>query len=225
MSESEFASFIRVLSVAAIPVLFGITVHEVAHGWMARQFGDRTAEILGRLSLNPLKHVDPLGTVVVPLLLLLTGGFVFGWARPVPVNPRALRNPRRHMIAVAAAGPLANLLMAVGWVLVFRLAATLDEGPGGAAGFLGRMAGIGLSFNVVLLIFNLLPVPPLDGGRVLRGLVPEWLGRRLDLIEPWGLIITFALLASGVLNRVLGPLFAVAEDFVLTLAGVEGIRR
>lgn len=224
MPEFDLSSFIRVFSVAFIPVLFGITVHEVAHGWMARQFGDRTAELLGRLTLNPVRHIDPVGTVLVPLLLLLLGGFVFGWARPVPVNPRSLRNPKRNMIAVAAAGPAANFLMAVGWVLIFRISEGLEL-PGGASAFLVRMAAIGLTFNALLLTFNLLPVPPLDGGRVLRGLVPEAFGRRLDALEPWGLIIVFALLASGVLNRILGPLLVVVENAVLALVGVEGVRR
>ena len=222
MPDPDISSFVRVLSVAVIPVLFGITVHEVAHGWMAKQFGDRTAELCGRLTLNPVKHIDPVGTVVVPLLLLFMGGFVFGWARPVPVNPRSLRNPKRNMIAVAAAGPAANLLMAIGWVIVFRFAEAWSSAPSGVAGFLTRMAGIGLTFNVLLMTFNLLPVPPLDGSRVLRGLLPETLGRRLDVIEPYGLIIIFALLALGVLNRILGPLFVVLENFVLTVAGVEG---
>lgn len=224
MPDFDPSSFVRVLSVALIPVLFGITVHEVAHGWMARRFGDRTAELLGRLTLNPLRHVDPVGTVVVPLVLLVLGGFIFGWAKPVPVNPRSLRNPKRNMIAVAAAGPAANFLMALAWVLVFRIAESLQL-PGGASAFLMRMAGIGLTFNALLLTFNLLPVPPLDGGRVLRGLVPETIGRRLDALEPWGLIIVFALLAAGVLNRILGPILIVVEDAVLILAGVEGVRR
>jgi Zn-dependent protease len=224
MPDFEFSSFIRILSVAFIPVLFGITVHEVAHGWMARNFGDRTAELLGRLTLNPFRHIDPVGTIVVPLLLLLLGGFVFGWAKPVPVNPRSLRNPKRNMIAVAAAGPAANFLMAIGWVAVFRVAESLAL-SGGVSAFLIRMAGIGLTFNALLLTFNLLPIPPLDGGRVLRGLVPETLGRRLDALEPWGLIIVFALLASGVLNRILGPLLVVVQDAVLALAGVEGVGR
>jgi Zn-dependent protease len=222
MPDADLSSFIRVLSVAAIPVLFGITVHEVAHGWMARHFGDRTAELLGRLTLNPVKHIDPLGTIVVPLFLLLMGGFVFGWARPVPVNARAMRNPKRNMVAVAAAGPAANLVMACGWVIVFRLAEAIPVAPAATA-FVERMAAIGLSFNVLLMIFNLLPVPPLDGGRVLRGLLPEALGRRLDVIEPYGLIIIFALLALGVLNQILAPLFVVVEELVLSLAGVKGI--
>jgi Zn-dependent protease len=223
MPEVELSSFVRLLTVAVIPVLFGITVHEVAHGWMAKQFGDRTAELLGRLTLNPLKHIDPVGTVIVPLLLAWMGGFIFGWARPVPVNPSSLRNPKRHMIAVAAAGPAANLLMALGWAVVFRVADSFADGPGGAPAFFTRMAGLGLTFNVLLMVFNLLPLPPLDGGRVLRGLLPEALGRRLDAFEPYGLIMIFALLALGILNQILGPLVVAVEDLVLSLAGVEGV--
>ncbi|MCC7330147.1 MAG: site-2 protease family protein [Gammaproteobacteria bacterium] len=222
MGAGSTADFIRMIAVGAIPVVFAITLHEVAHGWMARRHGDRTAEMLGRLSLNPLRHIDPMGTVVVPLLTLWLGGLLFGWAKPVPINPRAMREPKRAMIAVAAAGPGANLLMALGWALVLRLAAGLMETLPVAGDFLVQMASLGISFNVLLGIFNLLPVPPLDGGRVLRGLVPESIGRRLDAIEPYGLIIVVGLLVAGVLNRVLGPLFLVARELVFLLAGVKG---
>lgn len=220
--DSDPIAFIRVLSVAAIPLLFAITLHEVAHGWVARYFGDRTAEMLGRLTLNPLRHIDPVGTVVVPLLMLWMGGFIFGWAKPVPVNTRALRDPRRNMIAVAAAGPAANLLMAIGWVLLFRLVTSLPAVPQGVGAFTMEMCGKGLFFNTLLAVFNLLPIPPLDGGRVLRGLVPESLGRKLDGIEPYGLIIVLGLLVLGFLGRILGPLFNVAQEVVLWLAGVRG---
>jgi Zn-dependent protease len=219
---SDPLAFLRALTVAALPLLFAITLHEVAHGWAARSRGDRTAEMLGRLSLNPLRHVDPLGTVIVPLLMFATGGFIFGWARPVPVNPRALRSPRRDMIAVAAAGPAANLAMAFGWVVLFRLTETLGILPGGPMLFVQEMCGKGLYFNVLLAVFNLLPIPPLDGGRVLRGLVPPPAGRRLDAVEPYGLIIVLALLAFGVLDRILGPLFLAVQDLVLWVAGVKG---
>ncbi len=215
-------AFVRTLSMAAVPLLFAITLHEVAHGWMARRFGDRTAELLGRLSLNPLKHVDPVGTVIVPLLMLAMGGFIFGWAKPVPVNARALRDPRRNMIPIAAAGPAANVLMAFGWVLLFRLADGLGQLPDGVVEFLQEMCGKGLFFNILLAVFNLLPIPPLDGARMLRGVVPETAGRRLDAIEPYGLIIVLALLALGILDRVLGPLFYAVQDFVLWAAGVKG---
>lgn len=215
-------AFIRTLSVAAIPLLFAITLHEAAHGWTARHFGDRTAELLGRLSLNPLRHVDPVGTVIVPLLMLAMGGFIFGWAKPVPVDFRNLRDPRRDMIPIAAAGPLANIAMAFGWVLLFRLMEALEPGPAGIQAFVREMCSKGLFFNILLAVFNLLPIPPLDGARMLRGLMPESVGRRLDSLEPYGLIIVVALLAIGVLDRILGPLFVAVQDLVLWAAGMKG---
>jgi Zn-dependent protease len=222
MPGMDLASFVRLLAVAAIPVVFGITLHEVGHGWMARRFGDRTAELLGRLTLNPLKHIDPLGTVMVPLLMAWLGGFLFGWAKPVPVNPRAMRNPRRAMVAVAAAGPGANLLMALGWGLSLHLAGVLGEVSPQGAEFLVHMASFGVFFNVLIGLFNLLPIPPLDGARVLRGVLPARLGQHLDAIEPYGLIIVVALLALGVLDQILGPLFTVVQDAVFALVGVKG---
>lgn len=222
MGAGNSAEFIRMIAVGAIPVIFAITLHEVAHGWMARRFGDRTAEMLGRLSLNPMRHVDPLGTVLVPLLTLWMGGLLFGWAKPVPINPRAMRNPRHAMVAVAAAGPAANLLMALGWALALRLAAGLLVTAPGIGEFLRRMAEIGIFINLLLLVFNLLPILPLDGGRVLRGLVPEAIGRRLDVLEPYGLIIVLGLLFLGAFNEVLGPLLMSISKLFFLLGGVKG---
>jgi len=203
MPENQISEVIRLLSVAAIPILFGITVHEAAHGWMARLFGDRTAEMLGRLTLNPIKHIDPVGTVIVPLLMLWFSGFLFGWAKPVPISARNLRNPKRDMVAVALAGPGANLLMALGWALIYQLIAGLAGSTGSGAMFFLQMARIGVFFNLLLMIFNLLPIPPLDGGRVLRGLVPESIGNRLDALERYGLIIVVGLLVFGLLGPVI----------------------
>jgi Zn-dependent protease len=203
MSGEQLTSIIQFLSIAAIPILFAITVHEVAHGWMALQFGDRTAEMMGRLTLNPIKHIDPIGTVVVPLVMVVMGGFLFGWAKPVPVSFRNLRNPKKHMVFVALAGPGANLLMAIGWALLLQLFKAGASWMGGAGVFFIQMATIGIFFNLLLMVFNLLPIPPLDGGRVLRGLVPESIGRQLDALERYGLIIVVGLLVLGLLGPVI----------------------
>jgi Zn-dependent protease len=216
---SDLDAFMRTIAVAAIPVLFGITLHEVAHGWMARRHGDRTAEMLGRLSLNPIRHVDPVGTIAVPAIMLLLGGFLFGWAKPVPVNTRNLRDPRRAMIAVAAAGPAANIAMAIGWALVVHLAGMLGSLSPQAGNFFAQMGSFGIVFNALLAVFNMLPIPPLDGGRVLRGLVPESLGQRLDAIEPWGLILVVGLLAVNALSF-LGPVVRAVESLVRALTGL-----
>ena len=182
------------ISIGAIPILFAITLHEVAHGWVARHFGDRTAEAQGRLSLNPIKHVDPMGTVIVPGLLLLFGtGFLFGWAKPVPVVSRNLRNPRRDMAWVSAAGPGVNFAMAVAWAVVGAVAAGGWFGTGAPAEWVLAMASVGLFFNVLLALFNLLPIPPLDGGRVAISLLPAGPSRALERLEPYGFFIVLGL--------------------------------
>lgn len=220
MPGIDFAQTMQTIAVAAIPVLFAITLHEVAHGWVALRFGDRTAELLGRLTINPLKHIDPIGTVVVPLVLLFSSGFLFGWARPVPVNPYQLKNPKRDMIAVAVAGPVANLLMALFWVLFLRIVLWTSTAADGPGEFFARMAGIGLQINILLAVFNLVPIPPLDGSRVLRGVVSEEVGRKIDRIEPFGLIIVVVLLLSGLLWRFVGPIMQFVQDLYLSLVGI-----
>lgn len=195
---------IQTIAVWALPVLFAITVHEVAHGWVARQLGDPTAMMLGRLTLNPVKHVDPMGTLVVPLILLVMQLPMFGWAKPVPVTWDNLKKPKRDMALVAAAGPGANLLMALMWAGVMKLGIVLGSG---ANAWLGQpltyMGFAGIQINVVLMILNLLPLPPLDGGRILTGVLPGPLSWKVSRIEPYGFIILLLLLASGVLGALL----------------------
>ena len=210
---------VQTLAVWALPVLFAITLHEVAHGWAARALGDNTAEMMGRLTLNPIKHIDPVGTILMPVLfLLLPGNFLFGWAKPVPVSARNLRHPRRDMALVAAAGPLANLAMAFGWGLLLKFALMQGATEGLWLG-LRMMANAGIVINLVLMALNLLPLPPLDGGRVLAGLVPPVWSARLDRIEPYGFMIIIVLLATGLLGPLIRPLMAAGQALLAFTLG------
>ncbi len=202
MPGSELST-IQLIAIAIIPLLLAIVVHEVAHGWVARQLGDDTAYLMGRLTLNPLKHIDPIGTILVPLVLLLTVGFAFGWAKPVPVNFNNLRNRRRDTIFVAAAGPLANLLMAIAWALIAKLASLLPDNIAMLTSPLILMSMFGMIINAILMVFNLIPIPPTDGGRIVTNLLPSRLGYQLSRIEPYGFLIILALLLSGVIWKLL----------------------
>ena len=212
----DFAGLIQAIALGAIPIAFAITLHEAAHGYAARFFGDPTADQAGRISLNPLRHIDPVGTVAVPLLILVTSkllggsGILFGWAKPVPVNFGRLRNPKRDMLWVAAAGPGANLFMALFWTLLLKMALMSPETYFSVP--LVGMAQIGIVINVVLMLLNLFPLPPLDGGRIAISLLPGRLAWRFAMLEPYGFIILLFLLFTGILAQVLGPL----RDAVLT---------
>jgi Zn-dependent protease len=203
-------SLVQTVAIYALPVLFAITLHEAAHGYVARHFGDMTAHAEGRISLNPIRHVDVVGTIVVPLaILLLSGGrFLFGWAKPVPVNYSALRRPRQHMALVAAAGPAANLAMTLGWALLLKVAVLLPAG--GPGDFLALMAQAGIMVNLIFMFLNLLPILPLDGGRILASLLPSRAAWQYAKLEPLGLPLLVVLLLTNVLNVVLEPLVGVA---------------
>ena len=211
---------IQTAAVMALPLLFAITVHEAAHGWMARRLGDRTAEMLGRLTLNPIKHIDPIGTVLVPAILLLAGGFIFGWAKPVPVDPRNLAHPRRDMAAVAAAGPMANLLMALLWALIAKLGLVLTPTMPWVGVPLLLMGKTGIFLNSILMVLNLLPLPPLDGGRVLVGLLPDRLADKVASIEPYGMFILVGLMITGFLGQLIGPPITLFERLLVMMAGI-----
>lgn len=204
-------SLIQKIVVWALPVVFAITLHEVAHGWAAKYLGDRTAEMMGRLTLNPIRHVDPIGTVALPLLMLAVSPFVFGWAKPVPVTWENLRNPRRDMALVAVAGPAANLVMAVFWVLVIKLAILF---PMAVSEFFILMGFAGIVINLVLMILNLLPIPPLDGSRLVSSVLPGPWAYNYSRLEPYGIIILLGLLLTGLLGKILGPIVLGAQQFV-----------
>jgi Zn-dependent protease len=201
---------VQALAIYSLPVLFAITLHEAAHGYVARHFGDMTAYAQGRISLNPVRHIDPVGTILVPIAILVasalagSAGYLFGWAKPVPVNFSALRRPKQNMIWVAAAGPAANLAMALAWALLLKLA---DALPVSQFTDLLRLIGVaGIKVNVVLMLLNLLPILPLDGGRILAGLLPHRMAWQYSRLEPWGFPILLLLLFSGYLGFLLGPM-------------------
>lgn len=212
---------IQALAAGAVPLLFAVTLHEAAHGWLANRMGDPTAKKLGRLSLNPIRHVDPVGTLLVPAVTFVLTGFIFGWARPVPIDARHFAHPRRGMALVALAGPMANLLMALGWALLIRLTQSLAGLPW-IADPLFAMGLMGVGFNVILAVLNLLPVPPLDGSHVLAGVLPNHMAAAYARLAPYGMIILMLALVFGLLGPILKPLAGLAQQAILTAAGLGG---
>ena len=213
----DVTQLVQTVAIYALPVLFAITLHEAAHGYVARHFGDMTAYAQGRISLNPVRHVDIIGTLVVPLaILLLSGGrFLFGWAKPVPVNYSALRSPKRDMLWVAAAGPASNLVMAVGWAVLLKLAVLL---PDNSFTIPMRLMGeAGIKVNLVFMFLNLLPILPLDGGRILASLLPNRVAWQYSRLEPWGLPLLVLLLLTNVLDIVLMPLIGTSDALIRAL--------
>ncbi len=210
----EINQLIQTIAIYALPVLFAITLHEAAHGYVARHFGDMTAFAQRRISLNPLRHVDPIGTLLIPLVVLLVSGgrFLFGWAKPVPVNYSALRKPRQHMAWVAAAGPAANLGMSIGWALLLKAGLLLPET--GYSEPMVRMAEAGVRVNLIFMFLNLLPILPLDGGRILASALPSRMSWQYAKLEPLGLPLLLVLVMTNMLDAVLGPLLMFSESLI-----------
>jgi len=209
---------IQTIALAAIPVLFAITLHEAAHGYVARHFGDMTAYQQGRISLNPVRHIDPVGTILLPLLTLWMGGILFGWAKPVPVNFGNLRSPKKDMLWVALAGPASNIVMTLGWALFAKIALAFPENYYSAP--LLEMAMIGIKINVVLAALNLLPLPPLDGGRIAISMLPHRQAYQLSRIEPYGMFILIFLAVTPVLWWILSPLMNVMYAVIQSIFGL-----
>ncbi len=209
----DFAQLIQTITLYAIPVLLAITLHEAAHGYAAKYFGDNTAYMLGRVTLNPIPHIDPMGTVLMPLLLYIatSGAFLFGYAKPVPVRFGNLRNPKRDMIWVALAGPASNLVQALGWASLLYF----YQGTGVTEPFLVEMAQGGVLANVVMFVFNLFPLPPLDGGRILVGLLPYRQAMWVSRLEPYGFFIVMGLVLVGVVSNVwMRPLMSLTYQLI-----------
>lgn len=212
-------SLVQRIVVWILPVVFAITVHEVAHGWVAKQFGDNTAKMQGRLTLNPIKHIDILGTIIIPGLLLITGtGFIFGWAKPVPVDARNFKNPKKAMMFVALAGPISNLLMALSWVAIARIGVAINMEFISLPLIYSGVAGI--TINLVLAMINLLPIPPLDGSRVVSGLLPDYWAWQFNRLERFGFIILLVLLATNTLGLILSYPMFYAQQLFFGLAGL-----
>lgn len=212
--------FLQLILIWIIPLLLAITLHEVAHGWVASWLGDPTAKMLGRLTLNPFKHIDPMGTILIPATLLFLGGFVFGWAKPVPVTQQNFKFPARDMALVAVAGPLANLSMAILWALCVKITELITDSHVGAPLALIYMGQVGILLNISLFALNLLPLPPLDGGKIVSYLLPKRWAFYFTQLEPYGFVIILLLLATGLLAKLIGPFVYLMREMLMNLVGL-----
>lgn len=210
------------IAIWALPVLFAITLHEVAHGWVASQFGDQTARLSGRLTLNPLKHIDLIGTVIVPLVLIVFKvGIIFGWAKPVPVDARNMRHPKRDMAIVSLAGPAANLLMAIFWAAIAKFGIyTFNSGNTWLGAPLAYMGDAGIKINIILGVLNCLPIPPLDGGQFLINVLPGRMAWQVARLEPYGFFILVLLMLSGILSFILSPIIYIFLELITSLFNI-----
>ena len=213
----EFPIVYKVL-IWAVPAVFAITLHEVGHGMVAKILGDTTAEDMGRLTINPIKHVDLLGTIFVPIMIFYLSGFIFGWAKPVPINWNNLKNKKRDIALVALAGPFANLLMIIFWLLIAIFFVNLSEQGGITENlFIYYMAWAGIIINFLLMIINLFPIPPLDGSRVLFSFLPNKAAFEYLKLERYGLLILLILLITGVLTKIIGPIMEAFQEAIKIL--------
>lgn len=217
---SSFNTFQLVL-LYAIPLLFAITLHEVAHGWVASLLGDPTAKMLGRLSVNPIRHIDIVGTILVPAACMMLGGFIFGWAKPVPVNWSNLHNQRRDMPLVAVAGPMANLMMAFAWAIIAKIAVLFGGSSLRLTQVLLAMGVIGLQVNLVLMVLNLIPLPPLDGSRIITSFLPGKMAWNIQRFEQFGFVILLILLATGLLHSIMLPMLNLVQHIVVSVVGLN----
>lgn len=214
------ATTIQKIAIWVLPVLLAVSLHEAAHAWMADKKGDATARLMGRLTFNPLKHIDPIGTILVPAVMILTTGFAFGWAKPVPVDARNLKNPKKDMMWVALAGPVSNFIMAVLWAVMLNISVLFIDSRSSISLFFLLMPVAGITINVILGVLNLLPIPPLDGGRIMNGLLPHAASIQYSKIEPYGFFIIIALMLSGMLSSIIFPIVSL---FLIALSTISGL--
>lgn len=214
------ATTIQKITIWVLPVLFAVALHEAAHAWMADKKGDSTARMSGRLTFNPIKHIDPVGTILVPVLMIVLTGFAFGWAKPVPVDARNLKNPKKDMMWVAAAGPVSNFLMAVFWAVFLNISLMFFDGRSSISMFFLLMPIAGITINVILGVLNLLPIPPLDGGRIMAGLLSPRASMQYSKIEPYGFFIIIALMLTGLLSYIIFPVISL---FLVVLSSISGL--